>query len=335
MPKPTSKPTAKPIPGPIFAVVAFDQMSPFHLSVPCITLGDQVPGEPAHTLKVCAAEPGPLRTTAGFEIVARHGIAALRTADTIIVPTWRDPAERPPARLLRELVAAHRRGAQLVGLCLGAYVLAAAGLLDGRKATTHWAYASDFASRYPSVALLPDVLYVEDGTILTSAGSAAGIDCCLHMLRQRYGSEAANKVARRLVVSPHRQGGQTQFVELPIPSTPKDSKLTAMLDWIRANLAQTHTLDALAERSHMSRRTFTRHFRQLTGTTVNAWLVRERLSMAQRLLETTHYPVERVAEVTGFGSAVSMRQHFSRAFGVSPASWRLTFNDRSAASLDR
>ena len=315
---------------PVFAVVAFDQISPFHLSVPCITLGDQSPGEPPHTLKVCAAEPGPLRTTAGFELLTRYGVSALRTADMIIVPSWRDPAERPPERLLRELVAAHRRGAQLVGLCLGAYVLAAAGLLDGRRATTHWACAADFASRYPSVSLLPDVLYVEDGNILTSAGSAAGIDCCLHIVRQRYGNEMANRVARRLVVSPHRQGGQAQFIELPIPSTPKDSKLAAMLDWIRENLSQAHTLDSLAERSHMSRRTFTRHFHQLTGTTVTAWLIRERLAMAQRLLESTNCPVERVAELVGFGTAVSMRQHFSRAFGVSPASWRLTFNERGA-----
>jgi transcriptional regulator GlxA family with amidase domain len=318
---------------PVFAVVAFDQISPFHLSVPCITLGDQLPGEPAHTLKVCAAEPGPLMTTAGFELLTRYGVSALRTADTIIVPSWRDPAERPPERLLKELKAAHRRGAQLVGLCLGAYVLAAAGLLDGRKATTHWAFADDFASRYPSVTLLPDVLYIEDENILTSAGSAAGIDCCLHLLRQRYGNETANKVARRLVVSPHRQGGQAQFIELPIPSTPKDSKLAAMLDWIRENLREAHTLDSLAERSHMSRRTFTRHFRQLTGTTVNAWLVRERLALAQSLLEGTHYPIEQVAEVSGFGTAVSMRQHFSRAFGVSPAAWRLTFTNRGEGTL--
>ncbi len=310
---------------PVFVIVAFDRISPFHLSVPCIALGDPGPGEPAHTLKVCAAEPGPLRTTAGFELLTHHGIAALRTADTIIVPSWRDPAERPPEALLRALRAAHRRGAQLVGLCLGAYVLAEAGLLDGRRATTHWACAADFAARYPAVSLQPDVLYVEDGTLLTSAGSAAGIDCCLHMLRQRYGNELANRVARRLVVSPHRQGGQAQFIELPMPATPRDSTLAALLDWLREHPGETHTLDTVAERAHMSRRSFTRHFRQLTGTTLNAWLVRERLARAQRLLESTHCPVERVAELAGFGTAVSMRQHFGRAFGVSPAAWRATF----------
>ncbi|MEK6346815.1 MAG: helix-turn-helix domain-containing protein [Burkholderia sp.] len=310
---------------PVIAVVAFDQISPFHLSVPCIAFQSEKSEEPPHTLKVCAAETGPLRTTAGFEIVARHGLSALRTADIVIVPTWRDPDERPPERLLRELAAAHRRGAQLVGLCLGAYVLAAAGLLDGRRATTHWSFAEHFAARYPAVLLAPDVLYVEDANVVTSAGSAAGIDCCLHILRERYGCEIANRVARRLVVPPHRQGGQAQFVELPVPATQGGSRLSALLDWTRGNLAQAHTLDSLANRVLMSRRTFTRHFRQLTGTTVNAWLTRERLALAQRLLETTTMPVERVADAIGFGSAVSLRQHFSRAFGVSPAAWRTTF----------
>jgi transcriptional regulator GlxA family with amidase domain len=313
------------MPPPVIAVVAFDQISPFHLSVPCIAFEAGNVGEPAHELKVCAAEPGPLRTTAGFEVVTRHGLSALRTAETIIVPSWRDPNELPPEHLLRELAAAHRRGARLVGLCLGAYVLAATGLLDGRKATTHWAFAAHFASRYPGVLLAPDVLYVEDDNLITSAGSAAGIDCCLHILRHRYGSAIANRVARRLVVPPHRQGGQAQFIELPVPTTGKDSRLSELLDWTRENLAQTHTLDTLAGRVLMSRRTFTRHFRQLTGTTVNTWLIRERLAMAQRLLETTNVSVEQVAEATGFGSAVSMRQHFSRAFGVSPAAWRMTF----------
>jgi transcriptional regulator GlxA family with amidase domain len=317
----------------VVAVVAFNHVSPFHLSVPCIAFEEGNTGEPAHTLKVCAAEPGPLKTTAGFDVVTHHGLSALRTAETIIVPSWRDPDERPPERLLRELVAAHRRGARLVGLCLGAYVLAAAGLLDGRRATTHWAFAGHFASRYPAVLLAPDVLYIEDDNLLTSAGSAAGIDCCLHILRQQYGSEMANRVARRLVVPPHRQGGQAQFIELPVPATRKDSRLSELLDWTRENLAQPHTLDTLADRALMSRRTFTRHFRQLTGTTVHAWLIRERLAMAQRLLETTGASVEQIAESTGFGSAVSMRQHFSRAFGVSPAAWRMTFSGLDADIL--
>jgi transcriptional regulator GlxA family with amidase domain len=243
----------------------------------------------------------------------------------VVVPSWRDPDERPPQALLYALVAAHRRGAQVVGLCLGAYVLAEAGLLEGRSATTHWAYAQDFARRYPNVRLDADVLYREDGNIVTSAGTAAGIDCCLHMLRQRYGAAPANVVARRLVVPPHRQGGQAQFIEQPLPSRPHDSRLAALMDWARANLQLPHSLDSLAERALMSRRTFTRRFRRLTGATVNDWLRGERLALAQRLLETTGQPIEAVAALAGFGSPVSLRHHFGRAFGVSPTAWRRTF----------
>jgi len=204
-------------------------------------------------------------------------------------------------------------------------VLADAGLLDGRRATTHWAAAQAFAQRYPTVMLDADVLYVEDGPILTSAGTAAGIDCCLHLLRQRYGGEIANRVARRLVTPPHRQGGQAQFIEQPLPAHPRDSRLADLLDWVRAHLDQPHSLDSLAARALMSRRTFTRHFRHITGTTVGDWLLGERLALSQRLLETTDQPVERIAALAGFGSPVSLRQHFGRAFGVSPSAWRQTF----------
>ena len=310
----------------LIAVVAFDRISPFHLAVPCVVFGDAQPaGGAAYQLRVCAAESGPLRTTAGFSLAVEHGLEALAEADTIIVPSWRDPAERPPPALLEALIAADRRGARLVGLCLGAYVLAEAGLLAGRRATTHWAYASDFSQRYPAVDLDPDVLYVDDGNILTSAGTAAGIDCCLHMLRQQFGAESANRVARRLVVPPHRQGGQAQFIEQPLPATAHDSRLAGLLDWVRANLQVPHTLDSLAARSLMSRRSFTRHFRALTGSTVGHWLLSERLALCQRLLESSEQPVERIALLAGFGSPVSLRHHFRQAFGVSPQAWRQTF----------
>lgn len=307
------------------AVVAFDQISPFHLSVPCVVFGDRHPGLPAFDLLVCAAEEGLLRTTAGFRVAVDHGLEALACAQTVIVPSWRNPDERPPQPLLDALVAAHGRGAQMVGLCLGAFVLAEAGLLDGRSATTHWAWAPVFAARYPGVKLDADVLYVEDGNILTSAGTTAGLDCCLHLLRTQYGSEIANAVARRLVMPPHRQGGQAQYVEQPLPATARDSRLAGLLDWVRANLQQAHSLDSLAQRSLMSRRTFTRHFRQLTGVTVGGWLLAERLALSQRLLETTDQPVEQVAALAGFGSPASLRHHFGQAFGVSPKAWRRTF----------
>ncbi|AYC33636.1 helix-turn-helix domain-containing protein [Pseudomonas cavernae] len=313
------------MPEHVVAVVAFDQISPFHLSVPCLVFGEFRPNTSPFELRVCAAESGPLRTTAGFSIAVSHGLEALESAATIIVPSWRDPAERPPQPLLDALVAAHRRGAQLVGLCLGSYVLAEAGLLNGLRATTHWAWAQDFAQRYPQIAVDPDVLYLEDGGLLTSAGTAAGIDCCLHLLRRHCGAEMANRVARRLVVPPHRQGGQAQFIEQPLPANARDDRLSALLDWVRANLDQEHNLDSLAQRALMSRRTFTRHFRQLTGSTVGDWLLAERLALSQRLLETTGQSVEQIAGLAGFGSPVSLRHHFGKAFGVSPSAWRQSF----------
>jgi len=310
---------------PAIAVVAFDGISPFHLSVPCVVFGDAHPGMPLLDFKVCAAESGPVNTTAGFSLELKHSLSALKTADTIIVPSWRDPAERPPKPLLRALSSAQRRGAQIVGLCLGAYVLADAGLLDGRRATTHWAYAHDFAHRYPAIRVDADVLYVEDGNVLTSAGTAAGIDCCLHMVRQRYGAELANGVARRLVVPPHRQGGQAQFIEQPIPTTARSSRLSELVDWVRANLSQPHTVDSLADHALMSRRTFTRQFRQLMGITVVEWLQTERLALTQRLLESSDHSVDAISALVGFGSPESLRLHFRRAFGVSPMAWRKVF----------
>ncbi|WP_442784997.1 helix-turn-helix domain-containing protein [Actimicrobium sp. GrIS 1.19] len=307
------------------AVLAFDRISPFHLSVPCAVFGESHPGMPRIALKVCAAESGLITTTAGFTVGAKYGLAALKTADTIIVPGWRDPAEKPPALLLKALVAAHRRGAQIVGLCLGSYVLAEAGLLDGRSATTHWSYAGDFAQRYPTVRVNANVLYVEDGNVLTSAGTAAGIDCCLHMVRQRYGAASANLVARRLVVAPHRRGGQAQFIAQPIPVTSRENRLSGLLETVRANLGAPHSLDSLSAQALMSRRTLTRQFRQLTGTTVGQWLHDERLTFAQRLLESSDHSIEAIAALVGFGSQESFRLHFRRAFQVSPVAWRHTF----------
>jgi transcriptional regulator GlxA family with amidase domain len=313
------------------AVLAFEQISPFHLAVPCLVFADphgEFPGAPVFRLKVCAFEQGPLSTAAGFTMSTRHGLSALKTAHTIIVPSWRNPAERPPQKLLDALTQAHRRGAQIVGLCLGAFVLAEAGLLDGRRATTHWAAAQDFARRFPKVKLDADVLYIEDENILTSAGTAAGIDCCLHILRQRYGAEYANHVARRLVVPPHRQGGQAQFIEQPLPASANDSRLAALIDQVRATLQQPHTLDSLASQARMGRRTFSRHFSRLTGSTLGNWLLNERLRLAQRLLETSEQSIERVAALAGFGSVVSLRHHFRKTLAVSPSTWRQNFKGR-------
>lgn len=310
---------------PVIAVVAFDQISPFHLSVPCVVFGDQQADGPQFQLKVCAVAPGLLKTTAGFDVAVRHGLGVLRTADTIIVPSWNDTTERPPEALLKALVAAHKRGAHIVGLCLGAYVLAEAGLLDGRGATTHWAYAKDFALRYPRIKVDPDVLYVDDGTLMTSAGTAAGIDCCLHLVRRRHGAAASNRIARRLVVAPHRQGGQAQFIEQSVPVSAGGSRLSDLLAWVRAHLPLPHNLDSIAERAVMTRRTFTRQFRKLTGGTFGDWLLSERLALTQQLLESSDHSVEHIVDLTGFGSPASLRLHFRARFGVSPSAWRRTF----------
>ncbi|SIT47413.1 Transcriptional regulator, AraC family [Paraburkholderia ribeironis] len=314
-------------PRHIVAVVAFDRISPFHLSVPCVVFGEdrRSGGVPVFDFRVCAAETGPLTTTAGFSIAVTHGLEALADAHTIIVPSWRDPDETPPAALLAALRAAHARRTQLVGLCLGAFVLAAAGILDDRLASTHWAWADDFARRYPRVRLDPDVLYVDAGNVLTSAGTAAGLDCCLHLLRNLCGAQVANHVARRLVVSPHRQGGQAQFVEQPMPPNLRGDRLSGLLDWVSGNLDLPHTLDTLATRALMSRRTFTRRFRLATGTTVHAWLLAQRLARAQQLLESSDESVEAIAGIAGFGSAASLRQHFADAFRTSPSAWRREF----------
>jgi len=315
------------------AVVAFDGISPFHLSVPCMVFGEDrtEAGAPRFRVQVCAPEPGELRTNAGFSLVVPHGLEAIRRARIVVVPSWRDDCSAAPPELVRALQAAHRRGATVMGLCLGAFVLAEAGLLDGRPATTHWKLAPAFAKQYPKVKLQPEVLYVDDGNVLTSAGTAAGIDCCLHLLRVRYGAETANRAARRMVVAPHRQGGQAQYIEQPVPATAERDRLAPLLEWLGRHLDRPHELDDLARRALMSRRNFTRRFRESTGTTVGQWVQNQRLALAQRLLETTDHPVERVATGAGFGSAVSLRKHFLSAFKVSPTAYRQQF---SRAGID-
>ncbi|MBT2336496.1 helix-turn-helix domain-containing protein [Variovorax paradoxus] len=315
------------------AVVAFDGISPFHLSVPCMVFGEDrtEAGEPRFRVRVCAPEPGALQTNAGFTLGVPHGLEAIRRAQIVVVPSWCDDGRPAPPALIRALQAAHRRGATVVGLCLGAFVLAEAGLLDDRPATTHWLLAAAFAKLYPRVKLQPEVLYVDDGSVLTSAGTAAGIDCCLHLLRVRYGAETANRAARRMVVAPHRQGGQAQYIQQPVPAAAERDRLTPLLEWLGRHLHSSHELDALARRALMSRRTFTRRFRESTGTTVGQWLQNQRLALAQRLLETTDRAVERVATDAGFGSAVSLRKHFAAAFKVSPTAYRRQFSQEAAA----
>lgn len=319
------------MPATTIAIVAFDGISPFHLSVPCAVFGDsQLHTDlPKFKLLICAKERGYMQTSAGFPFKAPHDLKAVSKADIVIVPSWRDPGELPPKALTDALRNAHQRGSRIVGLCLGTFVLAAAGLLDGRPAATHWGWAEELAKRYPKIAVKPDVLYVDDGDVLTSAGVAAGIDCCLHILRTEHGSEVASCVARRMVVPPHRQGGQAQYIAQPIYTMQGRDRFTKVIEDMQRNLDKPHSLDSLAEKALMSRRTFTRRFKQVTGTTVGKWLLNQRLGLAQRLLETTKKPIELVAQKAGFGSALSLRQHFQAELKTTPTRYRKEFQGAS------
>ncbi|MGY4526822.1 GlxA family transcriptional regulator [Pseudomonas sp. TE21394] len=309
------------------AVIAFDQISPFHLSVPCLVFAKErrVNDSPWFDLKVCAGEPGELQTTAGFGIHCDHGLEALTDADIVIMPSWRNTAEKPPYALLEALRRVSDNGALIVGLCLGAFVIAAAGLLDGQRATTHWAWADELALTYPEIKVDPKVLYVESNNVMTSAGVAAGIDCCVHIVSRIYGWEIANALARRLVVSPQREGGQAQFIEQPIAKNMSDERMNQLLEWIRENLHAQLPIDKVSSKLSISRRTFTRNFKSLTGSSYNKWILQERLKLAKQYLETTKHSVEFIAGQCGFGTSTSLRQHFMTHISVSPSGYRKGF----------
>ncbi len=247
----------------------------------------------------------------------------LSRAGTIVIPNWRDLDETPPPAMLAALRAAHKRGARLLSVCSGAFVLAAAGLLDGRRATTHWRHAAKLAANYPNAQVEPSVLYVQDGTIYTAAGSAAGIDLGLHLVRQDYGSDIANQVARRMVVPPHRDGGQSQFVAAAMPAP--DGSLAPIMEWASARLDQPLDAAALASKARMSLRTLARRFESQAGTTPHQWLTHQRVLAAQRLLETSDASIERVAELSGFATPETLRHHFRRRVGTSPMAYRRRF----------
>lgn len=308
-------------------IVAFEGVSLFHLSVPAMVLGGahEHAGGPRYEISYCAAQPGTVRCDQGLTVEVPDGMVPMTRADIVIVPAWSDPEVSAPAQLVDGLRQAHARGALIVGLCLGVFVLGDAGLLDGRQATTHWAAREVFARRFPASHFRPDVLYVEDDNVITSAGTVAAIDCCLHLLRQRHGADVANRIARLLVTPPHRQGGQAQYIEQPVPQLPSESRLPEVLAWARGHLQDALSLDALAGVAHMSRRTFTRRFREATGTTFIKWLNAERVARAQQLLETTGMPIECVASQVGFGTTLSLRQQFAAQLGTTPSDYRRTF----------
>ncbi|MDQ6614693.1 MAG: DJ-1/PfpI family protein [Actinomycetota bacterium] len=321
------KEAAKKIRRHTVAAVVFDGVSPFEFAVACEVFGiDRSAdiGAPWYRFKVCAASPTPVKANTGFTIGTPYGLEALRRADTILVPAGNGENNQP---LLEALRQAHRRGARIMSVCTGAFVLAAAGLLDGRRATTHWMHADQLAQKYPLVKVDPDVLYVDDGDILTSAGTAAGIDLCLYVVRLDYGAEAANIVARRMVVPPHRAGGQAQFVAQPVAGLSACDPFTETLAWVMEHLDADLSVSDMAARSAMSPRTFARRFGDIHGTTPHQWLLRQRVLLAQRLLETTDLAVELIATRCGLGTAANLRQHFQRIVRNTPQGYRRCFQE--------
>lgn len=309
------------------AVALIDNVPAFELGVACEVFGidrsDQ--GVPAYDFAVAATSTRPLSSAFGFTLRTQQGLERLATADLVIVPGAGTPGTDRGSRSLhaglRDTVA---RGGRVMSLCGGVFVLAAAGLLDGRRAAAHWYHAAELAARYPAIEVDRTVLYVEDGPVLTSAGTAAAIDLCLHVVRQEHGPAVANVVARRMVVPPQRDGGQAQYVEAPVPVHAEDHVLAEVLDWAVQRLDEPLPVTRLAARAAMAPRTFVRHFAELTGTTPHRWLIEQRLLRAERLLEQ-NLPVEEVARRAGFGTSAALRQQFARRRGVTPQTYRRSF----------
>jgi transcriptional regulator GlxA family with amidase domain len=312
------------------AVLAFDGVVPFDLATPCDVFGRAMlaDGSPGYEVRVCGVAP---EVDAGsFSVRTRYGLRALVHADTIIIPGINDLSLPIPDSMSKAIVAAARRGARIASICTGAVLFAATGLLDGKRATTHWLAAAELARRHPAIRVDPNVLYVDEGQFLTSAGAAAGLDLCLHLVRLDYGAAVAASTARLTVMPLERDGGQAQFI-VHAPPTPEGLSLAPTLRWLEKNLSKSLTLEAIARKAALSVRTLSRRFREQTGVTPLQWLLRARVHRAQALLETTRLSVEIVAGRAGFGSANALREQFHRAVGTSPQAYRRTFVARRAA----
>ncbi len=313
--------------APNVVVLAYDGLCTFEFGVAVEIFGLPRPemGEAWYRFAVAAVDGGELRATGGIRILADGDLSLLNAADLIIVPGWRGTDQAVPAPLCETLRQASIRGCQLLSICSGVFVLAATGLLDGRKATTHWRYIEALKTRHPAIDVVEDVLYQDEGDILTSAGSAAGIDLCLHVVRRDYGMEAANRVARRLVIPPHRDGSQTQQLSRPVAQLRESQRLGQLFDYLHQHLAVPHTVDSLSRRVGMSQRTFLRRFQDATGTTPSRWLLNERLLRAKDYLENSRLSIDSIAEQTGFGQAATLRHHFRQHYALSPARYRKQF----------
>jgi AraC family transcriptional activator FtrA len=313
--------------NPLVVAVAYDGLCTFEFGVVVEMFGLPRPemGGDWYKFAVASIEMGELRATGGVRIIADGGLDLFEHAGTIIMPGWRGVEHSVPEPLVQALRRAHENGARILSICSGVFVLAAAGLLSGRRATTHWRYADLLTERYPDIEFAPNVLYVDEGNILTSAGSAAGIDLCLHLIRRDFGTEAANKVARRLVVAPHRDGGQAQFVERAVPTPHEGARLSPLLERMREEIHSDYSIGALAKAAGMSPRTFLRRFQATTGTTPAKWLLSERLAKAREMLERSSLSVEKIAESTGFGTAATLRHHFRQQLATTPTAYREMF----------
>jgi len=309
----------------VVAAIAYDGLCTFEFGIVVELFGLPRPELTSwYDFFVCSADAGPHTTIGGVQLTTGRGLAALRRAHTIVVPGWRDVEERPPAELVEALVAAHRRGARLVSVCAGAFVLAATGLLDGKRATTHWRDVASLARQYPRIIIDPNVLYVDEGSILTSAGSAAGIDLGLHIIRRDYGARVANVVARRLVMPPHREGGQAQFVPSPVGDEERPW-LARLFDWAQRHLNEPLPVERLAREACVSKRTLTRRFAETAGSSPTDWVIGLRVGKAKDLLETTTRSIEQISASCGFGSAATLRHHFRQRVQMSPAHYRARF----------
>ncbi|TQM10064.1 AraC family transcriptional regulator with amidase-like domain [Pseudonocardia kunmingensis] len=301
--------------------------SPFELACASEVFGAVPQDVPAHyDFRICAEHPGPLPTTVGYAVLVDAGLDALQEADTVVVPGRQPPDAAVPPSVVEALRAAHERGARVVAICTGAFVLAAAGLLDGRRATTHWRHTARLAAAFPEVQVDPDVLYVDDGDVATSAGTGAGIDLCLHLARSDHGAAYAAEIARNMVLPPHREGSQLQYVARPTPAR-ADESLAPLLEWATSRLDTRLTVDRLARRAGLSSRTLARQFTEQLGTSPGQWLLGRRLDAARALLEETDLPVDAIATRVGLASAVNLRRRFRAHLGTTPGAYRRTFGE--------
>lgn len=307
-------------------IYVMPNFSPFHISVPFISFGKAMPNEKFYSPFMFSDHVGTVHSYDGFNVDVTYDLDHLDPVDIIIIPYWPDQDSPVPTKLVTVLQELSKQNKIIMGLCLGSYVLAQAGLLDGKKATTHWAYEKEFALKFPKIKLDNNALYVEDKNIITSAGTAAGIDCCLYLIRKTYGGAVANSVARMIVTPPHREGGQAQYISTPVPSSTADHRINALLETIRKTINKPYSLDMMASTVGMSRRTFTRRFQFATGLSPMEWLTIERLHYSQELLETRQLSIEQIAIDSGFTSATSFRRCFLTHFKVTPSDWRKTFS---------